>query len=59
MFVKAGQNGSLYGYQNKYIKIKRMTLVNGPLMFNYQKTKEGALYFKGKSIYFILDYLLI
>lgn len=119
VFIKAGQNGSLYGYQNKYIKmarrlkekygcsvicssnpfdgnnpldnameviedyakkfeeykiyylgysngaligawfgtkypkIKRMALVNGPLMFNYHKTKEGALNFKGESMYFI------
>ena len=107
VFIKAGQNGSLYGYQNKYIKMarrlkekygcsvicssnpfdgnnpldnameviyhlgysngaligawfgtkypkmERMALVNGPLMFNYHKTKEGALSFKGESIYFI------
>lgn len=119
VFIKAGQNGSLYGYQNKYIKmarrlkekygcsvicssnpfdgnnpldnamkviedyakkfeeykiyhlgysngaligawfgtkypkIERMALVNGPLMFNYHKTKEGALSFKCESIYFI------
>ena len=119
VFIKAGQNGSLYGYQNKYIrmannlnkkygcsvicssnpfdgenpldnamevieeyakkfddykiyylgysngaligawyginypKIKRMALVNGPLMYNFHKTKEGALSFKGESINFI------
>ena len=119
VFIKAGQNGSLYGYQNKYIKmakrlnqkygcsvicssnpfdgnnpldnamkiiedyakkfddykiyylgysngaligawfgikypkIKRMVLVNGPLMYNLYKTKEGALSFKGESINFI------
>ena len=119
VFIKAGQNGSLYGYQNKYIKmakrlnkkygcsvicssnpfdgnnpldnameviedyakrfddfkiyylgysngaligawfgikypkIKRMDLVNGPLMYNLYKTKEGALSFKGESINFI------
>ena len=119
VFIKAGQNGSLYGYQNKYIKmakrlnqkygcsvicssnpfdgnnpldnamkiiedyakkfddykiyylgysngaligawfgikypkIKRMVLVNGPLMYNVHKTKEGALSFKGESINFI------
>lgn len=119
VFIKAGQNGSLYGYQNKYIKmakrlnqkygcsvicssnpfdgnnpldnamtiiedyanrfddykiyylgysngaligawfgikypkIKRMSLVNGPLMYNLYKTKEGALSFKGESINFI------
>lgn len=119
VFIKAGQNGSLYGYQNKYIKmakrlnqkygcsvicssnpfdgnnpldnameviedyakkfddykiyylgysngaligawfgikypkIKRMALVNGPLMYNLHKTKEGALSFNGESINFI------
>ena len=119
VFIKSGQNGSLYGYQNKYIKmarrlnekygcsvicssnpfdgnnpldnameviedyakrfndykiyylgysngaligawfgikypkIKRMALVNGPLMYNYHKTKEGALSFKGERISFI------
>ena len=119
VFIKAGQNGSLYGYQNKYIKmakrlnqkygcsvicssnpfdgnnpldnameiiedyakifdnykiyylgysngaligawfgvkypkIKRMALVNGPLMYNFHKTKEGALSFNGDMISFI------
>ena len=119
VFIKAGQNGSLYGYQNKYVrmannlnkkygcsvicssnpfdgenpldnamevieeytqkfddykiyylgysngaligawyginypKIKRMALINGPLMYNFHKTKEGALSFKGESINFI------
>ncbi len=119
VFIKAGQNGSLYGYNNKYIKmakrlnskygcsvicssnpfdgnnpldnamsiieeyaskfdnykiyylgysngaligawfgvnypqIKRMALVNGPLMFNLHKTKEGVLSFKGEFINFI------
>ena len=119
VFIKAGQDGSLYGYQNKYIKmarrlnkkygcsvicssnpfdgnnpldnameiiedyakifgnykiyylgysngaligawfgvkypkIKRMALVNGPLMYNLHKTKEAALSFKGESINFI------
>lgn len=119
VFIKAGQNGSLYGYQNKYIKmakrlnkkygcsvicssnpfdgnnpldnameviedyakrfddfkiyylgysngaligawfgikypkIKRMALINGLLMYNLHKTKEGALSFKGESINFI------
>lgn len=119
VFIKAGQDGSLYGYQNKYIKmarrlnekyecsvicssnpfdgnnplnnamkiiedyakifdnykiyylgysngaligawfgvkypkIKRMALVNGPLMYNFHKTKEGALSFSGDMISFI------
>ncbi len=119
VFIKAGQDGSLYGYQNKYIKmarrlnkkygcsvicssnpfdgnnpldnameiiedyakifdnykiyylgysngaligawfgvkypkIKKMALVNGPLMYNFHKTKEGALSFNGDMISFI------
>lgn len=119
VFIKAGQDGSLYGYQNKYIKmarrlnkkygcsvicssnpfdgnnpldnameiiedyakifdnykiyylgysngaligawfgvkypkIKRMALVNGPLMYKFHKTKEGALSFNGDMISFI------
>ena len=48
-------NGALIGawFGTKYEKIKRMALVNGPLMYNYHKTKEGALSFKGESINFI------
>ena len=119
VFIKPGQDGSLYGYNNKYIKmakrlnnkygcsvicssnpfdgnnpldnafkvieeyaskfddyvvyylgystgaligawfgvnypqIKRMALVNGPLMYNLHKAKEGALSFKGEFINFI------
>lgn len=118
VFIKAGQDGSMYGYQNKYLKIadsinnkygytvicssnpfdgtnpldnamkviddycieedikdykiyymghsngaligawfganypriKRMLLVNGPLMYNWHKTKEGILNFSGERI---------
>lgn len=48
-------NGALIGawFGIKYPKIKRMALVNGPLMYNLYKTKEGALLFKGESINFI------
>ena len=119
VFIKPGQDGSLYGYNNKYIKmakrlntkygcsvicssnpfdgnnpldnafevidkyaskfddyvvyylgysvgaligawfgvkypqIKRMALVNGPLMYNLHKTKEGVLSFTGEFINFI------
>lgn len=119
VFIKAGQNGSLYGYQNKYIKmarrlnekygcsvicssnpfdgnnpldnameviedyakkfddykiyylgfsngaligawygvkypkIQRMALVNGPLMYNYHNTKEGALSFNKERLSFV------
>ena len=48
-------NGALIGawFGTKYPKIKRMVLVNPPLMFNYYKTKEGTLSFKGKSINYV------
>lgn len=48
-------NGALIGawFGTKYPKIERMALVNGPLMFNYHKTKEGALSFKGERLSFI------
>lgn len=48
-------NGALIGawFGTKYPKIKRMILVNPPLMFNYYKTKEGTLSFKGESINYV------
>ena len=48
-------NGALIGawFGVKYPKIKRMALVNGPLMYNFHKTKEGALSFNGDMISFI------
>lgn len=48
-------NGALIGswFGTKYPKIKRMALVNGPLMYNYHKTKEGALLFNGDRISFV------
>ncbi len=118
VFIKAGQNGSMYGYENKYLKIadsinekhgytvvcssnpfdgnnsldnameviekycndnnfndydiyymgtsnggmigaqvgvnypkiKRMLLINVPLMINWHKTKEGIMSFKGEKL---------
>ena len=48
-------NGALIGawFGNQYSKIKRMALVNGPLMYNYHKTKQGATGFKGDKMTFI------
>lgn len=48
-------NGALIGawFATKYPKIVRLALVNGPLMYNLHKTKEGALSFKGEFINFI------
>lgn len=44
--------GALIGCQNgyKYNKIKRMLLINAPLMINWHKTKEGLLNFKQDKI---------
>ena len=36
-----------------YHEIRRMALVNGPLMFNWHKTKAGILRFSGESATFI------
>lgn len=48
-------NGALIGawFGINYSKIKRMALINGPLMYNYHKTKEGALSFCGERLSFI------
>ena len=37
-------NGALIGawFGTNYLKIKRMALVNGPLMYNYHKTKPRS-----------------
>lgn len=48
-------NGGLIGvwFGTNYEKIKRIAVVNPPLMFNYHKTKQGALNFKGERITFV------
>ena len=45
-------NGGLIGawYGTNYPKIKRMLLINAPLMYNYHKTKDGINRFKGEEI---------
>lgn len=45
-------NGGLHGawYGHKYPSIKRMLLVNAPLMFNWHKTKEGISLYLGERI---------
>lgn len=50
-FSKGGTIGVQYGTLEK--KIKRMVLVNTPLMINYHKTKDGMLRFKGERMTFI------
>lgn len=48
-------NGALIGawFGNNYPKIKRFALVNGPLMYNYHKTKEQAIAFNGERLTFV------
>lgn len=43
--------GAWFGYM--YSRIKRRVLVNGPLMYNFHKTKEDALDFGGDRLTFV------
>lgn len=45
-------NGALIGAQYGYLysEIKKMTLVNAPLMYNWHKTKKGIQNFAGEKI---------
>ena len=43
--------GAALGHQ--YPQIKRMLLINGPLMINYHKTKAGIAKFKGEKMVLI------
>lgn len=48
-------NGALIGawFGTKYNKIRRMCLVNGPLMYNWHNTKEGVLNSSCERINFV------
>lgn len=48
-------NGALMGarYAWKYPQIKRLALVNAPLMINWDKTKAGTLKFQGEQMVYI------
>jgi hypothetical protein len=48
-------NGAVMGarYAWKYPQIKRLCLVNGPLMINWHQTKEGVCSFQGERMVFI------
>lgn len=52
IYYMGHSNGALIGawFGIKYPKIKRMLLVNGPLMYNWHKTKEGIQNFSGERI---------
>ncbi len=55
IFYMGHSNGALIGawYGIHYPKIKRMLLVNGPLMYNWHKTKEGIKNFSGEKMVFV------
>ena len=46
-----GYQGSIYGY--KYPKIKKMILINPPLMININKIVDGSNNFNGEKIVFV------
>lgn len=48
-------NGAVMGARNafKYPQIKRLVLVNGPLMLNWIQTRKGIENFKGEKMAFI------
>lgn len=52
IYYMGHSNGALIGvwFGVNYPKIKRMLLVNGPLMYNWHKTKEGIQNFSGERI---------
>ena len=50
-FSKGAIIGAQYATKEK--EFERMVLINGPLMINYHKTKEGINEFKGEMINFI------
>lgn len=52
IFYMGNSNGALIGawYGINYPKIKRMLLINGPLMYNWHKTKEGIQKFSGEKM---------
>ncbi len=47
-YSNGGLHGAWYGY--KYPLIRRMILVNAPLMFNWHKTKDGIKQYSGEKL---------
>lgn len=52
IYYMGHSNGGIIGawYGVNYSKIKRMLLINTPLMYNLHKTKEGIRKFSGESL---------
>ena len=55
IYYMGHSNGALIGawFGSKYPKIKRMLLINGPLMLNWHKTKDGIKTFTGERMTFV------
>lgn len=55
IYYMGHSNGALIGawFGIKYPQIKRMLLINGPLMHNWHKTKDGIIKFNGERITFV------
>lgn len=51
-FSNGAYMGASYGYL--YPEIKRMLLINPPLMWNYHQIKEGCNKFKGEKMVFVI-----
>lgn len=55
IYYMGHSNGGLLGawYGTKYDRIKRLLLINAPLMYNYHKTKEGLVNFDKEQLVLI------
>lgn len=55
IYYMGHSNGGLIGawFGTKYPKIKRLLLVNAPLMYNYHKTKEALINFNQEQLVLI------
>lgn len=55
IYYMGHSNGGLIGawYGTKYDKVKRLLLINAPLMYNYHKTKEALINFNSEQLVLI------
>lgn len=55
IYYMGNSNGAILGARFGYLhpEIKRMLLINGPLMINWPQTKQGVQMFEGERIVFV------
>ncbi len=55
IYYMGHSNGALIGawFGFNYTKIKRMLLINGPLIYNWHKTRKGIEKFSGEKVVFV------